>query len=727
MRKLSWIVAFAALASGVLTYVTLTSNPPYGPDPYKVKVLMTINAGILLVLGFFVYRGLATLMVARRRNPAGSRLHTRLVVLLGFLAVVPTIFVAGFSAVFFNLGVEAWFSERVNTALLESRSVAEAYLREHQEVIRADIQTMAGDINREATELLGDTAFFNKFLETHAALRSLAEAIVFDPNGRVYARSSLTFSLEFEPIPKDIIDKAEQGDVAIFTNDTEDRVRAIVRLENIPGAYLYVGRLIDSAVLSHMEKTREAAESFEQLSGQRNDLQALFAIIYLVVALLLLFGAIGVGLNIANKLVKPVGDLIEASERVAAGDLSVRVEPTPGSNEIGLLSKAFNRMTNQLDTQRRELIEANRQIDARRRFTEVVLSGVSAGVIGLDSEGRIQYPNKRASELLNVDLEKNIGENLSLVLPEWDEALESVLHNTRRDKPFEKQIQLTLDDGQTRTLLLRVSMDTAENDIRGMVVTFDDITQLLIAQRSSAWADVARRLAHEIRNPLTPIQLSAERLKRKYLKQIAEDPETFVSCTDTIVRHVEDLGRMLDEFSSFARMPTPVMKSENLLAIIRDSVLLQKNAHQNIQFQVDAHDLSSAQLVCDASLMRQALNNLLKNAAEAIEAKDSVDNVSPEPGKINIEILADENKTTLIVSDNGKGFPKEGRERLIEPYVTTRAKGTGLGLAIVKKIVEDHHGELFLGDSISGGAKVTLVFFAQQGVNLGQENHADAA
>lgn len=724
MNKLGWVVTLVAIASGILTYVTLTSNPPYGPDPYKVKLLMTLNAAILLLLGFFVYRGLNSLLITRRRNRAGSRLHTRLVILLGFLAVVPTIFVAAFSAVFFNLGVEAWFSERVNTALHESRTVAEAYLREHQEVIRADIQTMAGDINREAPDLLGDPTFFNKFIETHAALRSLAEALVFDPSGRVYARSSLTFSLEFEPIPDDIIDKAEQGDVAIFTNDTEDRVRAIVKLDNIPGAYLYVGRLIDPAVLVHMERTKEAAESFEQLSGQRDDLQVLFIIVYSVVALLLLFGAIGVGLNIANKLVKPVGDLIEASERVAAGDLSVRVEPTPGSSEIGQLSKAFNRMTNQLDTQRRELIEANRQIDARRRFTEVVLSGVSAGVIGLDAEGQIQYPNKRASDLLNIDLESKIGEHLGDILPEWDEVLESVLFNPRKDKPFEQQIQRTLDDGQTRTLLLRVSMDSTDTDIRGFVVTFDDITQLMVAQRSSAWADVARRLAHEIRNPLTPIQLSAERLKRKYLKQITEDPDTFVNCTDTIVRHVEDLGRMLDEFSSFARMPEPVMKNENLIAIARDSILLQKNAHSKIQFQLHTHDKTNVLLNCDASLMRQALTNLLKNAAEAIEAKESVDNV---PGKIDIDIESDDTKTVLTISDNGKGFPKEGRERLTEPYVTTRAKGTGLGLAIVKKIAEDHKGELYLGDSIAGGAKVTLVFFAQQGVNSEHESHANAA
>lgn len=726
LPKLGWLAALAAVASGILTYATLTSNPPYGPEPNKVSALLVMNLAILLLLSLFVFRGLRNLLLGRRHR-AGSQLHRRLVMLLGFLAVIPTIFVAAFSAVFFNMGIEAWFSERVNTALKESRTVAEAYLREHQEVIRADIQTMAADINREALNLGNDPQFFNRFVETHAALRSLAEAIVFDPrSGQIYGRSALTFALEFEPVSPGLIERAEQGDIVIFTNSAEDRVRALIKLENIPGAFLYVGRLIDPAVLNHMEKTHEAAASFEQLSGQRADLQVLFGFVYLVVALLLLLGAIGVGLNIANKLVSPIGDLIEAAERVAAGDLSARTEPVQGTDEIASLGKAFNRMTNQLETQRRELIEANRQIDARRRFTEVVLSGVSAGVIGLDAHGIIQYPNKRASELLGTDLEQHMGQALTKALPIFAEIYGHDWQQSVLQKPHEQQMQLTLADGITRTLLLRLSSDQSDGDLRGFVLTFDDITQLVQAQRSSAWADVARRLAHEIRNPLTPIQLSAERLNRKYLKQITEDPETFTSCTNTIVRHVEDLGRMLDEFSSFARLPQPVMQLENLGNICRESVMLQRHAHPDTQYDLTLPAGRALQISCDARLLRQALTNLLKNSFEAIEARlASSDNQTP--GKISLHVEKDDTTIRLIITDNGKGFPSEGRERLTEPYITTRSKGTGLGLAIVKKIMEDHKGQLILGDSLDGGAKVTLVFFPQQGIESIPESHADAA
>jgi two-component system nitrogen regulation sensor histidine kinase NtrY len=352
------------------------------------------------------------------------------------------------------------------------------------------------------------------------------------------------------------------------------------------------------------------------------------------------------------------------------------------------------------------LIEANRQLDERRRFTETVLTGVSAGVIGLDRAGRVYLPNRTASALLGVGLDRLIGEDLADVVPEMAGLLEQVTQ--RPDRLAQAQVEITGANG-TRTLLVRIAAERAENDISGFVVTFDDITELLSAQRKAAWADVARRIAHEIKNPLTPIQLSAERLRRRYLKEIKQDPETFRICTDTIVRHVEDIGRMVDEFSAFARMPAPVLKPEDLAAIVEQTVFLERTAHPKIQFAVEIA-ARPVPVTCDARLVGQALLNIIKNAVESIEARIAESGANP-PGRIAITVEAAA-PVAVIVEDNGKGLPQQGRERLTEPYVTTRAKGTGLGLAIVKKIMEDHHGELVLADRAEGGARVRLAFAA---------------
>jgi len=353
------------------------------------------------------------------------------------------------------------------------------------------------------------------------------------------------------------------------------------------------------------------------------------------------------------------------------------------------------------------LIEANRQLDERRRFTETVLTGVTAGVIGLDRLGRINLPNRSASGLIGVDLDGAVGEDLAEVVPAMATLLDEAIR--RPDRVAQAQIQIIGDS--TRTLIVRISAERDDEGISGFVVTFDDITELLSAQRKAAWADIARRIAHEIKNPLTPIQLSAERLRRNYLKEIKKDPDTFRICTDTIVRHVEDIGRMVDEFSSFARMPAPVLKPEDLTAIVERAVFLERTAHSDIAFTLNFAQ-RPALVRCDTRLTSQAIINIVKNAVEAIEAR--IVNTGPNPpGRIAVSVEEDGGTTIVVVEDNGKGLPKRERERLTEPYVTTRAKGTGLGLAIVKKIMEDHHGELLLDDSEAGGARVRLVFMAE--------------
>ncbi|HWG80585.1 MAG TPA: PAS domain-containing sensor histidine kinase [Stellaceae bacterium] len=702
VRKTVIALAIAAIASALATYAALRGLPPFGPSrPDMDQLFLLLNLILVLPLCAIVAWRLVQVWAERRRGLAGSRLHVRLVILFSLVAVIPTIVVAVFSYVLFTFGVQAWFSERVRTALSSSLAVAEAYLHEHQQTIRADVVSMASDLNRDAPFLTVNPQRLNQIVGAQAALRSLNEAVVFDADGRILARSGFSLALQLEPVPDWAVRQADSGDVAVMTSDNDDRVRALVRLDRFGEVYLYVGRFVDPAVLLHMKQTQDATNEYKQLEGQRSNFQTAFSLMFVAVGLLLLTGAVLVGLRFATKLARPISSLVAAAEQVRAGDLAARVREGAADEEFGSLSRAFNRMTHQLQTQQSELIEANRQLDQRRRFTETVLAGVSAGVIGLDQVGRINLPNRSASLLLSADLDHLIGHQLREAVPEMAKLLDEA---TRRpERLAQSQVQV-VRRGRSQTLLVRIAAEREEGEVKGYIVTFDDITELLSAQRKAAWADVARRIAHEIKNPLTPIQLSAERLKRKYLKEIHNDPETFTTCTETIIRHVGDIGRMVDEFSSFARMPSPTIKDENLIDIVRQAAFLQRTATPEIHIDLDLP--GPVRLACDARQVSQALVNLLKNAAESIQARDG----AAPPGMITLRVREAAQQTALVVEDNGRGLPQEGRDRLAEPYVTTRAKGTGLGLAIVKKIMEDHGGELILDDCEGGGARVALVF-----------------
>jgi two-component system nitrogen regulation sensor histidine kinase NtrY len=468
-----------------------------------------------------------------------------------------------------------------------------------------------------------------------------------------------------------------------------------------------VGRFVDPRVIGHLDRNREAIQLYQGIEGRRSDLQTTFAIVFAVVALLLLLVSVWVGLVLANRLARPIAELVGAAERVRAGDLGARVSEAEAAGEVSLLSRAFNRMTRQLEAQRHELVEANRQIDGRRRFTEAVLTGVSSGVIGLDAEGRINLPNRSASVLLSADLNQLIGSDFRAVVPEMVPLLEGA--RAVPERHVEGQVVI-LRAGRRRTLFARIAGQRLESGTLGFVVTFDDITELEAAQRKAAWSDIARRIAHEIKNPLTPIQLSAERLKRKYMSEITSDPETFRICTETIVRQVGDIGRMVDEFSSFARMPAPIMRDEDLGELVRQTVFLQRNARPEITFECELPD-TGVRRSLDSRQIGQALTNLIKNAIEAIEGRERPqDGTALPPGHVIVRLAERDGSWAIMVDDNGRGLPVENRERLAEPYVTTRAKGTGLGLAIVKKIMEDHSGELLLEDRPGGGTRVSLVF-----------------
>jgi two-component system nitrogen regulation sensor histidine kinase NtrY len=707
-RKIAVALAVAALASGIATYLALTGAPPFGPHPVVVLSLLNLDLVLLLALAALVTKRLVEMWAERRRGLAGSRLQVRLVVLFSLIAVLPTIIVAVFSYLFFSFGIESWFSDKVRTAISESVEVADAYVKEHQQAIRADALSMANSLEQYAATMVISPQDLVQALTIQASMRGLTEAAILDHKGNMLARTGLAFALGFEDVGADALRRAKDGEVVILTDDEEERVRALVSLGEFSGLYLYVGRFIEPKVLAHRRETQLAAAQYEQLEGRRAGFQITFSVVFILVAMLFLAAAVAIGISFAAQLADPITRLVGAAERVGAGDLSVRVPEGRKDDELTSLSRAFNRMTDQIQSQQQELIEANRQLDERRRFTETVLTGVTAGVIGLDRNGRVHLPNRSASALIGVDLEQSVGEDLAEVVP----AMATLLSEAARRPDRVAQAQLQIVGGtSTSTLLVRIAAEQDDDGISGFVVTFDDISELLSAQRKAAWADIARRIAHEIKNPLTPIQLSAERLRRNYMKEIKKDPDTFRICTDTIIRHVEDIGRMVDEFSAFARMPVPVLKPEDLTAIVERAVFLERTAHSEIAFAL-SFAARPVMVRCDTRLTSQAVINIVKNAVEAIEGR-LVDSGPNPPGRIAVSVEEHPGRTVVTVEDNGKGLPKRGRERLTEPYVTTRSKGTGLGLAIVKKIMEDHQGELLLEDAEGGGARVRLVFMAE--------------
>ncbi len=710
-RKFAIGLVCAALVSVIATYLAMTGTAPLRPEPRLIILLLNIDLVLVLALATLVARKLVQIWAERRRGTAGAKLHTRMVLLFSLVAVTPAIIVAVFSALFLHFGIQGWFSDRIRTAVEESMVIAEAYLKEHQELIRADVLATANDLQRLGVNFATDRERINRILTAQADARGLPEAVIIDGSGAVLAQSDYSFSYDpvLSPIPQEVYDRARNNDVVLILGNTDNRIRAMTHLDSFIDGYLLVGRFVDPNVLERIDKARKAVTAYENLEGERSGIVITFVMIFVLIAVVLLLAAVTLGLMVATRLVEPISQLIIGAEKVSDGDLTFRVPLAGQEDELEALTRAFNRMTSQLDTQRTELVAANRLNDERRRFTEAILGGVTAGVIGLDAECHINLPNRSASDLMGIDLDGAIGQSICEVIPEFSVLFEDLSKEGDRSKS--RQIEIRRD-GLNLMLLARVTIERAEDrSIFGYVVTFDDVTELQTAQRMAAWADVARRIAHEIKNPLTPIQLSAERLKRRYLKEIQSDTEVFKTCTDTIIRQVGDIGRMVDEFSSFARMPSPKMKSEKIVDLVKGAVFLQKQAYTKIIYDFDAKAGREIEVSCDARQVNQCLTNTLKNAAEAIEGREGDVTELPQ-GRIEISVTrSDENQRIYVtVSDNGKGLPVENRERLTEPYVTTRSKGTGLGLAIVKKIMEDHGGELILADGVESGATITLAF-----------------
>ena len=698
--RLAYISILFTLAMGAVTAYALTRVDYLSNDTDTLIWLVVIDALALLVLGTLVGRQIWRLWSERRQRLAGHQLHWRMAVLFGGVTTFPALIVTLFALFIVDYSLRGWFAERISTAVNESVRVAESYFDEHARSISGEVLTMANDINREAYRLVGKGNLMGRYLSDQAALRNMADAIIFDGTGQVLAKSQFAFAITFANLNSSWVEQARKGEVVILRADETNKLRAVVKLNGYVDAYLLVGRFIDSKVLQAMDQTRLAASDYQQLGFQQLDLQISFAVLFGIVLLLILIASLWIGLNLATAIVGPLGSVIHVAEQVRRGNLSQRVPDDLQLEEVSRLGSAFNRMLDELARSREQLVQANTQIDQRREFTEAVLGGVSSGVIGLDRYGKVTLPNATARSLLAKSDTDLIGKKLVEVIPEFRGLLGII--NQKRRRFGEEQIILQRQNSHL-ILRARIVSEVIEGRVIGYVVTFDDVTGLLSAQRKAAWSDIARRIAHEIKNPLTPIQLASDRLLKKYRPDDKKAADQFEEYVQIITRQVDDIGRMVDEFSAFARMPQPEMDRHSLLGIVNGQISLFAGSDLSLDVEIDDANNDYA-TICDAGLVRQALTNLLQNA------KDSMDEHRIASPTIRIRLQSEDDMIAIIVTDNGPGFPDMDFEELLEPYVTTRQKGTGLGLAIVSKIMEDHGGAIHLGNAENGGALVCLKF-----------------
>ncbi len=707
-RILGPIAVGLALLSAFLTFIVLADLTPISPTHYVVVSLLLANAATVLLLLGVIVREVWQVVQARRTGRAAARLHVRIVGLFSIIAAAPAILVAIVASVTLDRGLDRLFSTRTRAAIENSLIVAEAYLRDHAQIVRSDIMVMAFDISRTKPVFDQDPEKLRQFLTFQAAVRGLAAVIVLDENLNVVSRADVRTNETFALPPRDALPKLNPNEPQIVLLPDTNYVAAVVKLDKYEERYLYVTRLLDPRVVPQLQATRASVTEYAAIEARRVGVQVAFGLMYTVIALIVLLSAVWIGLNFANRLVAPIRRLIGAANAVSTGNLFVRVPVRQSEGDLAQLGETFNRMTQELRTQHEDIMRARDVIDSRRRFTEAVLAGASAGVIGVDGDGNVSILNRSAEKLIGRSEADALGKPLTEVLPELADIMAAAQAGAKTQDHF------TISrHGRERNLSVRVTSEQSSEAHHGYVVTLDDITELVTAQRTSAWADVARRIAHEIKNPLTPIQLSAERIRRKYGKQITEDRAVFDQCTDTIVRQVDDIRRMVDEFSRFARMPKPVIAAEDVADTVREAVFLMRVGNADIDIEASiAEDKMPARF--DRRLISQALTNIIKNATEAIAA------VPPEElgkGVIRVFAAREGEFINIDVVDNGIGLPKENRSRLLEPYVTTREKGTGLGLAIVGRIVEEHGGVIELrdaADKIPGqrGAWVRVQFAA---------------
>ncbi len=691
------VVVILSVFSALATYLILTNLTPITPRNDVVVAALAINIILIVAMVGIIAHQVHGLMRAWRSRAPGARLHIRIVALFSVIAALPALLLAVGATLSFSRTLDTWFVTRTRTIINNSLEVASAYVEENAKLIRSDVLNMARDIDSARDLLHNDRQAFQQLVISQAGLRDLPTAHVLSDDGKLFIRGLEAKRLKFlQPSPAAMAE-ARAGQTPLGSSKNE-RISAITKLENFPGLYLYVSRPVSPELMGYLQRAQANVAEYNQLRKRRGGLKLAHGLMYLTISMTALLAAIWSGLWFAGRFVAPIRRLIGAAQDVSTGNLDVSLPERRGEGDLRRLSQMFNKMTRELKQQRDALVAANEQLLERRRFMEAVLRGVSAGVIGLDSNDRVTLVSRSATALLNKDNDVLTGKTFEDALPDF---VPQMIEGDKKGLDVKRQKEVTLlVNGEERTFAVRVTKERAGARDVGSVVTFDDITELVSAQRTSAWADVARRIAHEIKNPLTPIQLSAERIKRKYGKVIEKDKETFDKLTDTIVRQVGDLKTMVDEFASFARMPAPEIAEHDLRDTVQEPVLLFREGHPQTHYELT---LPEAPVVIDIDrrLISQAVTNLVKNATESVETvKEKGDRGEDYVPTVKAVVSVKDDFVTIDVIDNGLGLPAQNRTKLLEPYVTTKGnKGTGLGLAMVKKITEQHGGALELHDA----------------------------
>lgn len=699
-RLIEWLTLAVFLGMAVLTYFLISgSGESYTLlTPPLVALLLVANLVPAIALLVLLARRVAKRRAAQSAIGSDGQLHVRLVAIFSIVASVPMLLVVIFASLLFQYGVQFWFSDSARNMLQNSGDLARGYYEQNLREVSDETTMMSGDLRDYLQQTSVSSPKFAEGLIFQVVTRKLSRASIIEVGKDGIARTAATVQPDkraaSEILTPEVVRRLRAGE-GVVVHARPNQIEAVTLLYPDSKIYLFAARNSDTSSFSNVERAQKVIADYDQFAAQSRALQLWFNIALFVGSLLLVGIAVYIALVVADWMVRPVNELVTAARRITAGDLSARVTNPQSRDEIGTLASAFNRMTQRLEAQTSALVGANSQLDERRAFIEAILSGVSAGVLSVDRRGVIQLLNSSAAAILVEEGEDPVGRPLSGISPELDELIQSA--------EADGIVQVRAH-GDLRTLAVKVS-----DGASGHILTFDDITQQLSDQRRAAWSDVARRIAHEIKNPLTPIQLAAERLQRRYSKEITSDEATFTRLTGTIVRQVGDLRRIVDEFSSFARMPKPVFRREAVGDIARHALFLHEVAHPDIRFEYSEAE-SDIELVCDRRQLGQALTNIVKNAVEAIEPKEQLEHDTFR-GHVRMALARRGDDVVISVCDDGVGLPPE-RERILEPYMTTRAKGTGLGLAIVKKIVEEHLGEIRFEDATGGGAKVTLRFAA---------------